>query len=166
MPFPEAAMTTLPVYRPFTESPGGYLKTFTVAVTPMAGPGPAGLFVQVVSIGGEAERDLGDARVGLHDIFRLLTAQPARMTASEMRREYAQIVEWSETTGRPVFITNHGRPEAVLLSFGLYGRVLKAISRIGLRLSGKRSRLAQKADDLIEAETKALSGRLRRGESR
>ncbi len=159
-------MTTLPVYKPFTESPGGYMKTLTVPVMPMAGPGAPGLLVQVVTVGGEVERDLRDTRLGLHDIFRLLTAQPARMTASEMRRDYAQIVEWSETTGRPVFITNHGRPEAVLLSFGLYGRVLKTISRIGLRLSGKRSRLAQKAEELIEAETKALSVRLRRGEFR
>jgi len=157
-------MASLPVLRPFTVSPGGYFKTLTVPAAPVAGPGPTGFIVQVITVGGESELAVADVRQRLHAVFRLLTAEPARITASEMRRDYAQVVEWSESSGRPIFVTNHGRPEAVLLSFGLYGRTLRAISRIGLRLGGNRSRIADKAEELIEAETKDLSRRLRQGE--
>jgi prevent-host-death family protein len=162
--FPESTMASLPVYKPITVSPGGYFRTLSVPVGPIAGPGGTALIVQVITVGGESELTVAEARQKLHEVFRRLTAEPTRITASEMRRDYAQIVAWSESSGRPIFVTNHGRPEAVVLSFGLYGRALRAISRIGLRLGGKRSRLADKTEELIEAETRDLSKRLRQGE--
>jgi prevent-host-death family protein len=162
--FPESTMASLPVNKPITVSPGGYFKTLSVPDGTIAGPAGTGLIIQMITVGGESELTLVEARQKLHEVFRLFTAEPARITASEMRRDYAQIVSWSESSGRPIFVTNHGRPEAVVLSFRLYGRALRAISRIGLRLGGKRSRIADKTEEVIEAETKALSKRLRHGE--
>ncbi len=156
----------LPVYKPLSTLPAGQYQVITLPAWPMAEPRQADAIVTLITIGAESEiRQAAAARRGLHEIFRWLTAQPARVPATDIRRDYAHLVEWSERTGRPVFVTNHGRPEAVLLSFGLYGRILKSIARIASSLASRRPRFVEKADELIEAETKALSKRLRQGET-
>lgn len=155
----------LPVAKPITTLPAGQYRDLILPESPVAEPRAAGASVSLITV--VVAEDLGRttaARGRVHDIFGWLTAQPARVPATDIRRDYAHLVEWSEATGRPVFITNHGRPEAVLMSFGLYGRILKSIARIASGLGGRRPRLAEKAEELIEAETKALSKRLRQGE--
>ena len=97
----------------------------------------------------------------LHEVFSILSAEPKRVSATEARQSLADLVRWSSETQRPVIIGNHGKPEAVLISFRTFERVLKSLARVVLGFHRRRSSLTQRAEHLLESDAIALSRKLR-----
>ena len=100
-------------------------------------------------------------RERLHDIFSVMSAAPKRVSATEARQSLAELVRWTSETQRPIIIGNHGKPEAVLISFSTFERVLKSLARVVLGVHRRRSSLTRRAEELLENDAVALNRRLR-----
>lgn len=100
-------------------------------------------------------------RERLHEVFRLLTQEPGRVTSTEARQRFAELSEWSAQNQRPVLVTNHGRNELVILPFSLFQRVLKGIAREILGFRSRRSYLSDRAEEILEGEAESINQRLR-----
>ena len=112
-----------------------------------------------VQLGGEVEANQGRRR--LHAIFQTLGRQPRRMSVAEFRGNLAEVVTWAVETERPVLLTSHGRPQAILLSFNVFRRTLKALAHEVLSLRSRRTAVAAQAEDVLADEAAALNARLR-----
>lgn len=111
----------------------------------------------------EAPSNLAGTRRILHDLFRVVTRKPQRVPSTEVRQHFSDALEWVSETDRPLIVTNHGRPEAVILSFGVFERMAKGVAQAVLALGSKRSGLSEQAEDLLEEEGAALARRFRQG---
>ena len=97
----------------------------------------------------------------LHEVFRLLTQEPGRVTSTEARQRFAELSQWSAESQRPVLVTNHGRNELIILPFSLFQRILKGIAREVLGVRSRRSHLSDRAEEILEAEAESINKRLR-----
>lgn len=116
-----------------------------------------GHWVQLESGGAEATQ----GRRRLHALFQTLGRQPRHMSVAEFRGNLAEVVTWAVETERPVLLTSHGRPQAILLSFNVFRRTLKALAHEVLSLRSRRSAVAAQAEDVLADEAAALNARLR-----
>ncbi len=101
-------------------------------------------------------------RERLHEVFRLLAREPIRVSSTDARQDFAELIRRADETNRPVLIANHGKPEALLLSFGVFQKIVKGLARQVLALRRRRSVLSDRAAELIDAEMDAINARLRR----
>lgn len=147
-------------YQPMTRFPIGAGNFFNLTAVPTAEPRQISEVVWLFPVTAPTS-GMGVARNRLHDIFRLLTADPRRVPASEARRDFAELINWSAQAGRPAIITNHGKPEVVVLSFALFERIVKSLARVVLGFRARGFRAGDTAQDIVEAEAIALSRRLR-----
>jgi len=99
----------------------------------------------------------------LHEAFQILAQPPRRVSISEMRQEFAAVIEWSAESGRPVIISNHGKPQAVLLSFAVFEQALRRLAKEVLTFGSRRSAARVKAADVVDSELTAITKRLRGG---
>src|SRR5438477_2351505 len=122
---------------------GSVPKFVQISVTPSLGtaggvsagqPSPTGRWIGL----GEASPNAAGERRRLHAMFRALAREPRRMPVAEFRTNLADVIAWSAEAERPVVLTAHGRPQAVLLSLGLFERVLKGLAREVLGLRSRR----------------------------
>ena len=111
----------------------------------------------------DAQTDRVRARRTLHDVFRAVSRRPRRVPSTEVRQHFSSALEWVSDTDRPLVVTNHGKPEAVILSFDAFERMAKGIAQAVLGLGGRRSGLTQQAEDVLEEEGAALARRFRQG---
>jgi prevent-host-death family protein len=141
-------------------------KFVQISITPALGtsggvgagqPSPAGRWIGL----GEPSSGAAGERRRLHAMFRALAREPRRVPVAEFRTNLADVLAWSAESQRPVVLTAHGRPQAVLLSPGLFERVLKSLAREVLGLRSRRSHLAVQAEDVLAEEASAVTARLR-----
>jgi len=111
----------------------------------------------------EASTDVAGGRRTLHDIFRAVTRKPCRVSSTEVRQHFSGAMEWVAETDRPLIVTNHGKPEAVVLSFDVFERLAKGIARVVLALGNRRSGVSEQAENVLEEEGAALARRFRQG---
>lgn len=105
--------------------------------------------------------DVAGVRRTLHSIFRAVTRQARRVPSTEVRQHFSGAVEWVAETDRPLIVTNHGKPEAVVLSYDVFERLAKGIAQAVLALESRQSSLRQDAEDVLEEEGAALARRFR-----
>jgi prevent-host-death family protein len=111
----------------------------------------------------EASTDMAGVRRTLGEVFRAVTRKPRSVPSTEVRQHFSGALEWVSETDRPLIVMNHGKPEAVILSFGAFERLAKGIAQAVLALGSKRSGLSQQAEDVLEEEGAALARRFRQG---
>lgn len=111
----------------------------------------------------EASTDMAGARRTLGDVFRAVTRKPRSVSSTEVRQHFSGALEWVSETDRPLIVTNHGKPEAVILSFSAFEQMAKGIARAVLALGSRRSGLSQQAEDILEEEGADLARRFRQG---
>lgn len=95
----------------------------------------------------------------IRPLFQVLAAAPLRVPASDLRSRFAELIDWATETKRPIVITNHGKPEAVLVSFPVFDHVIKGLAKVITGLG--RRHYVDRTEEVIESETQALSRRLR-----
>lgn len=123
-------------------------------------PAPSVATTQVVTYG---EPSAESRRQQVRGLFEILAREPRRIPSTDARRDLAALLEWSVDSGRPAVITNHGRPQAVLLSFAVFQRILKTFARDLLAGRASRTHFAHRvAEDVIDAEMSRINERLRR----
>jgi prevent-host-death family protein len=127
-------------------------------------PGPAAGASTAVPVVNVAELSTSEriTRERLHEVFRLLTQEPGRVTSTEARQRLAELSQWSAETQRPVLVTNHGKNELIILPYSLFQRVLKGIAREVLGFRSRRSHLSDRAEEILEAEAESINKRLRK----
>lgn len=99
----------------------------------------------------------------LHDVFRAVTRKPRSVPWTEVRQHLSSALEWVDETDRPLIVTNHGKPEVVVLSFSAFEQMAKGIARAVLALGSRRSDLNRQAEDVPEEEGATLARRFRQG---
>jgi prevent-host-death family protein len=142
--FPDWETFTAPVEGRFASQ---VLPTFVTVQLAVAGP------------------QVAETRERLHEIFRTLTRQPRRTPATEVRQRFSDIVTWTNESNRPVMITNHGKPEAIILSYETFERLVRGLAHAVLTLGKSQSPVRVLAEDILEEEGAALSRRLRHGKA-
>ena len=65
-----------------------------------------------------------------------MSAMPNIVPISELRQDASSIVKHASVTGDPVFITQHGRASAVLLSAGAYERTQRELETLRILAQG------------------------------
>jgi prevent-host-death family protein len=103
----------------------------------------------------------GSVQRRIHEAFQILAVPPRRMSASDVRDDFAAVIEWSSATGRPVIVTSHGKPRAVILSFGAFEKILRLLAKEVLMLGRRRSIVGALATEALETDMNSLSKRLR-----
>lgn len=66
-----------------------------------------------------------------------MSAMPNIVPISELRQDASSIVREASVTGDPVFITQHGRASAVLMSAGAYERTQRELEILRLLVQGE-----------------------------
>lgn len=66
-----------------------------------------------------------------------MSAMPNIIPISELRRDASSIVREASATGDPVFITQHGRASAVLMSAGTYERMQRELEILRILVQGE-----------------------------
>jgi prevent-host-death family protein len=117
----------------------------------------AGRWVQLHQEGDDALL----ARRRLHGLFQALGRTPRRIAVAEFRTNLSEVIAWAAEAERPIVVTSHGRPQAVVLSFQLFERILKGLALEVIGLRRRRSALSAQAEDVLVGEAAALNARLR-----
>jgi prevent-host-death family protein len=88
-------------------------------------------------------------------------AMPNIVPISELRQDASGIVKRASATGDPVFITQHGRASAVLMSAGAYERTQRELGILRLLAQGEVDIAAGRGFDLdaVMAEVDQLLDR-------
>lgn len=98
----------------------------------------------------------------LREAFQTLARQPRFVSTTDARRDLAHLIDWTSETERTAVITSHGRPIAVVLSYRVFQRLLRALARELLAWRAQRSDFSRRvAGDVLEAETRQINRRLR-----
>jgi prevent-host-death family protein len=89
-----------------------------------------------------------------------MSAMPNIVPISELRQDASSIVREASATGDPVFITQHGRASAVLLSAGAYERTQRELEILRILAQGEADIQAGVGYDIdvVMAEADALLG--------
>lgn len=66
-----------------------------------------------------------------------MSAMPNIVPISELRQDASGIVKRASSTGDPVFITQHGRASAVLVSAGTYERTQRQLEILRILAQGE-----------------------------
>lgn len=86
-----------------------------------------------------------------------MSAMPHIVPISELRQDAASIVKRAAVSGDPVFITQHGRAAAVLMSAGAYERTQRELEILRILAQGEADIQAGTGHDLdavmAEADT-------------
>lgn len=87
-----------------------------------------------------------------------MSAMPKIVPISELRQDASSIVKEASATGDPVFITQHGRASAVLLSAGAYERTQRELEILRILAQGEADIQAGVGYDIdvVMAEADAL----------
>ena len=87
-----------------------------------------------------------------------MSAMPDIVPISELRQDASSIVKRAAASGDPVFITQHGRASAVLLSAGAYERTQRELEILRILAQGEADIQAGAGYDLdvVMAEAEAL----------
>ncbi len=87
-----------------------------------------------------------------------MSAMPNIVPISELRQDASSIVREAAATGDPVFITQHGRASAVLLSAGAYERTQRELEILRILAQGEADIQAGVGFDIdvVMAEADAL----------
>ena len=87
-----------------------------------------------------------------------MSAMPNIVPISELRQDASSIVKEAAATGDPVFITQHGRASAVLLSAGAYERTQRELEILRILAQGEADIQAGVGYDIdvVMAEADAL----------
>ena len=87
-----------------------------------------------------------------------MSAMPYIVPISELRQDASSIVREASATGNPVFITQHGRASAVLLSVGTYERTQRELEILRILAQGEADIQAGAGHDIdsVMAEADAL----------
>jgi len=91
-----------------------------------------------------------------------MSAVPNIVPISELRQDASAILKRASASGEPVFITQHGRASAVLVSTGAYERAQHDFEILRLLARGEADIEAGVGYDLetVMAEAEALLGEL------
>jgi len=87
-----------------------------------------------------------------------MSAMPNIVPISELRQDASSIVREASATGDPVFITQHGRASAVLMSAGAYERTQRELKILRMLVQGEadiQAGIGYDAD-VVMAEADAL----------
>ena len=89
-----------------------------------------------------------------------MRAMPNIVPISELRQDASAIVKQAAASGDPVFITQHGRASAVLMSAGTYERTQRELAILRLLAQGEADIAAGRGYDLdvVMAEADELLG--------
>ena len=87
-----------------------------------------------------------------------MSAMPNIVPISELRQDASSIVKHASATGDPVFITQHGRASAVLVSAGTYERTQRELEILRILAQGEADIQAGVGHelDVVMAEADAL----------
>ncbi len=87
-----------------------------------------------------------------------MSALPTIIPISDLRRNASAIIKQASATGDPVFITQHGRACAVLMSVGAYERMQRQIEILRILARGSAEAVAGLGHDAedVMAEARAL----------
>lgn len=87
-----------------------------------------------------------------------MSQMPYIVPISELRQDASSIVKQASATGDPVFITQHGRASAVLLSAGAYERTQRQLEILRILAQGEADIQAGNGHDFdtVMAEAAAL----------
>jgi prevent-host-death family protein len=87
-----------------------------------------------------------------------MSAMPNIVPISELRQDASAIVKKASLTGDPVFITQHGRASAVLMSAGAYERTQRELEILRTLVEGEAAIQAGVGYDMdtVMAEADAL----------
>lgn len=66
-----------------------------------------------------------------------MSAMPAIVPISELRQDASAIIKAASSSGDPVFITQHGRASAVLVSAGAYERTQRELEILRILAQGE-----------------------------
>ena len=66
-----------------------------------------------------------------------MSAMPNIVPISELRQDASSIVREASASGDPVFITQHGRASAVLMSAGTYERTQRELEILRILVQGE-----------------------------
>ncbi|MBS3973435.1 MAG: type II toxin-antitoxin system Phd/YefM family antitoxin [Actinobacteria bacterium] len=66
-----------------------------------------------------------------------MSAMPNIIPISELRQDASAIIKRASTSGDPVFITQHGRASAVLVSAGTYERTQRELEILRILAQGE-----------------------------
>ncbi len=66
-----------------------------------------------------------------------MSAMPAIVPISELRQDASAIIKQASASGDPVFITQHGRASAVLVSAGTYERSQRELEILRILAQGE-----------------------------
>ncbi len=66
-----------------------------------------------------------------------MSAMPAIVPISELRQDASAIIKQASASGAPVFITQHGRASAVLVSAGVYERTQRELEILRILAQGE-----------------------------
>ena len=89
-----------------------------------------------------------------------MSTMPNIVPISELRQDASGIVKRASATGDPVFITQHGKASAVLVSAGAYERTLRELEMLRMLAQGEADIEAGVGFDLdvVMAEADELLG--------
>jgi prevent-host-death family protein len=89
-----------------------------------------------------------------------MSAMPNIIPISELRQDASAIVRRASATGDPVFITQHGRASAVLVSAGTYERTQRELEILRILAQGEADIATGTGFDLdvVMAEADELLG--------
>lgn len=66
-----------------------------------------------------------------------MASMPAIVPISELRQDASAIIKQASSSGDPVFITQHGRASAVLVSAGAYERTQRELEILRMLAQGE-----------------------------
>lgn len=66
-----------------------------------------------------------------------MAAMPSIVPISELRQDASAIIKQASSSGDPVFITQHGRASAVLVSAGAYERTQRELEMLRILAQGE-----------------------------
>ncbi len=91
-----------------------------------------------------------------------MSTMPNIVPISELRQDASSIVKQATASGDPVFITQHGRASAVLMSAGTYERTQRELQILRVLAQGEADIQAGVGYDIdvVMAEADALLERL------
>ena len=84
-----------------------------------------------------------------------MSAMPNIIPISELRQDASAIVKRASSTGAPVFITQHGRASAVLMSTGTYERTQRELEILRILAQGEADIAAGVGIDLATVMAEA-----------
>lgn len=103
-------------------------------------------------------------RAQMREAFATLARQPRTVSATEVRRNFAAIAEWTADSGRTVVVTNHGKAWVVIVSYSVFQSVLRSLARELLAARARRTGFVRRmAEDAISDEVNSINRRLRQG---